>query len=125
MFLVYPTVVQLVRSPQPIGFGGDAVTAANVQLPFMIIFLVFASATAFIISKVGSMMPTIAGTIIAVVGTSSMLMFHSSELMVSTNLAIIAAGLSLASTSIWNIIVSSAPKQYVGISVGIGALLSS
>ncbi|MGC2428991.1 MAG: MFS transporter [Nitrososphaeraceae archaeon] len=123
MFLVYPTVVQLVRSPQPIGFGGNAVTAANVQLPFMIIFLVFASATAFIISKVGSMMPTIAGTIIAVVGTSSMLMFHSSELMVSTNLAIIAAGLSLASTSIWNIIVSSAPKQYVGISVGIGALL--
>jgi MFS family permease len=123
MFLVYPTVVQLVRSPQPIGFGGDAVTAANVQLPFMIIFLVFASATAFIISKVGSMKPTIAGTIIAVVGTSSMLMFHSSELLVSTNLAIIAAGLSLASTSVWNIIVSSAPKQYVGISTGIGALL--
>lgn len=28
MFLVYPTIVQLVRSPQPIGFGGDAVTAA-------------------------------------------------------------------------------------------------
>jgi MFS family permease len=123
MFLVYPTIVQLVRSPQPIGFGGDAVTAANVQLPFMIIFLVFASATAFIISKVGSMKPTIAGTIIAVVGTSSMLMFHSSELLVSTNLAIIAAGLSLASTSVWNIIVSSAPKQYVGISTGIGALL--
>jgi MFS family permease len=123
MFLVYPAVVQLVRSPQPIGFGGDAVTAANVQLPFMIIFLVFASATAFIISKVGSMKPTIAGTIIAVVGTSSMLMFHSSELLVSTNLAIIAAGLSLASTSVWNIIVSSAPKQYVGISTGIGALL--
>jgi MFS family permease len=123
MFLVYPTIVQLVRSPQPIGFGGDAVTAANVQLPFMIIFLVFASATAFIISKVGSMKPTIVGTIIAVVGTSSMLMFHSSELLVSTNLAIIAAGLSLASTSVWNIIVSSAPKQYVGISTGIGALL--
>jgi MFS family permease len=123
MFLVYPTVVQLVRSPQPIGFGGDAVTAANVQLPFMIIFLVFASATAFIISKVGSMKPTIAGTIISVVGTSSMLMFHSSELLVSTNLAIIAAGLSLASTSVWNIIVSSAPKQYIGISTGIGALL--
>jgi MFS family permease len=123
MFLVYPTIVQLVRSPQPIGFGGDAVTAANVQLPFMIIFLVFASATALMISKVGSMKPTIAGTIIAVVGTSSMLMFHSSELLVSTNLAIIAAGLSLASTSVWNIIVSSAPKQYVGISTGIGALL--
>jgi MFS family permease len=123
MFLVYPTIVQLVRSPQPIGFGGDAVTAANVQLPFMIIFLVFASATAFIISKVGSMKPTIAGTIISVVGTFGMLMFHSSELLVSTNLAIIAAGLSLASTSVWNIIVSSAPKQYVGISTGIGALL--
>ena len=69
MFLVYPTIVQLVRSPQPIGFGGNAVAAANVQLPFMIVFLILASSTAFIISKVGSMKPTIAGTIIAVIGT--------------------------------------------------------
>ena len=123
MFLVYPTIVQLVRSPQPIGFGGNAVAAANVQLPFMIVFLILASSTAFIISKVGSMKPTIAGTIIAVIGTFSILMFHSSELLVSTNLAIIATGLALTSTSIWNIIVSSAPKQYVGISTGIGAVL--
>jgi hypothetical protein len=69
------------------------------------------------------MKPTIAGTIIAVIGTFSILMFHSSELLVSTNLAIIATGLALTSTSIWNIIVSSAPKQYVGISTGIGAVL--
>ena len=123
MFLVYPTIVQLVRSPQPIGFGGNAVAAANVQLPFMIVFLILASSTAFIISKVGSMKPTIAGTIISVIGTFSILMFHSSELLVSTNLAIIATGLALTSTSIWNIIVSSAPKQYVGISTGIGAVL--
>jgi uncharacterized membrane protein YidH (DUF202 family) len=55
--------------------------------------------------------------------TFSILIFHSSELLVSTNLAIIATGLALTSTSIWNIIVSSAPKQYVGISTGIGAVL--
>jgi hypothetical protein len=34
MFMIYPTIVQLVRSPQPLGFGGDAVAAGNVQLPF-------------------------------------------------------------------------------------------
>ena len=33
MFLVYPTVVQLVRSPQPIGFGGNAVTARTFNFP--------------------------------------------------------------------------------------------
>src|SRR5918995_3272743 len=36
MFMIYPTIVQLVRSPIPLGFGGDSVEAANVQLPFMI-----------------------------------------------------------------------------------------
>ena len=29
MFMVYPTIVQLVRSPQPLGFGGDAVYSGN------------------------------------------------------------------------------------------------
>ena len=45
MFMIYPTIVQLVRSPTPLGFGGDSVDAANVQLPFMISFLVFAGIT--------------------------------------------------------------------------------
>ncbi|HET6727573.1 MAG TPA: MFS transporter, partial [Nitrososphaeraceae archaeon] len=53
MFMVYPAIVQLVRSPIPLGFGGDAVDAANVQLPFMIMFLVFASLTPIIISRIG------------------------------------------------------------------------
>src|SRR6185503_1798504 len=35
MFMTYPAIVQLVRSPMPLGFGGDPVDAANVQLPFM------------------------------------------------------------------------------------------
>ena len=40
MFMIYPTIVQLVRSPQPLGFGGDVVAAGNVQLPFMIAFMI-------------------------------------------------------------------------------------
>jgi len=40
MFMVYQNVPMLVRSPEPVGFGGDAVTTANVQLPFMIILLI-------------------------------------------------------------------------------------
>ena len=31
MFMIYPTIVQLVRSPEPLGFGGDSVDAANVH----------------------------------------------------------------------------------------------
>src|ERR671915_1934147 len=53
IFMIYPTIVQLVRSPIPLGFGGDAVDAANVQLPFMIMFLVVAAITPFIINRVG------------------------------------------------------------------------
>ena len=123
MFMIYPTIVQLVRSPAPLGFGGDSIDAANVQLPFMISFLVFASITPFIINKIGIIKPIIIGGIISLLGTFGLLMFHTTEFIVSVDLAIIATGLSLTMTATWNIIVSSSPKEFTGISVGIGALL--
>lgn len=124
IFLVYPTIVQLVRSPQPAGFGGDAVYAAYVQLPFMLVFLIFSSATSYIISKLGKIMPTVLGSAISIAGEVGLLMLHSTGLLVSINLTIIAIGLALTMTAIWNLIVSSAPREFMGISTAIGALLS-
>jgi MFS family permease len=123
MFMAYPTIVQLVRSPVPLGFGGDAVDAANVQLPFMIMFLVFASVTPLIINRIGKLNPIIIGALVSLIGSLGLLMFHSTQITVSTNLAIIASGLSMTTTATWNIVVSSSPKSFIGISVGVGALL--
>jgi MFS family permease len=123
MFMIYPTIVQLVRSPIPLGFGGGAVDAANVQLPFMVMFLVFASITPFIINRIGNVKPTIIGSIVSLIGGIGLLMFHSTEFAVSSSLAIIASGLSLTITATWNMVVSSSPKEFTGISVGVGALL--
>jgi MFS family permease len=123
MFMAYPAIVQLVRSPVPLGFGGDAVDAANVQLPFMIMFLVFASVTPLIINRIGKLNPIIIGGLVSLIGSLGLLMFHSTEIAVSTNLAIIASGLSMTITATWNIVVSSSPKSFIGISVGVGALL--
>jgi MFS family permease len=123
MFMIYPTIVQLVRSPMPLGFGGDAVDAANIQLPFMVMFLVFASITPFIINRIGSAKPAIAGGIISLAGALGLLVFHFTEFAVSANLAVIASGLSLTMTATWNMVVSSSPKEFTGISVGVGALL--
>ncbi len=123
MFMTYPTIVQLVRSPAPLGFGGDAVDAANVQLPFMVMFLIFASITPFIINRIGSVKPAVIGGIISLTGGLGLLAFHSTEFAVSANLAVIASGLSLTMTATWNIVVSSSPKEFTGIAVGVGALL--
>jgi MFS family permease len=123
MFMAYPSIVQLVRSPAPLGFGGSAVDAADVQLPFMVMFLIFASVTPFIINRAGKLKPIIAGAIISAIGSFGLLAFHSTEFAVSANLAVIASGLSMTMTAGWNIIVSSSPKAFIGISVGVGALL--
>ena len=123
MFMAYPAIVQLVRSPVPLGFGGDAVDAANIQLPFMIMFLVFASVTPLIINRIGKLNPIIIGGLVSLIGSLGLFMFHSIEIAVSTNLAIIASGLSMTITATWNIVVSSSPKSFIGISVGVGALL--
>jgi MFS family permease len=123
MFMIYPTIVQLVRSPIPLGFGGDSVDAANVQLPFMVMFLIFSGITPFLINRIGSIKPTIIGAIISLIGALGLLTFHSTEFEVSANLAVIASGLSLTVTATWNMVVSGSPKEFTGISVGVGALL--
>lgn len=111
MFMAYPAIVQLVRSPMRLGFGGDAVDPANIQLAFMIMFLVFASVTPLIISRIGKLMPIIIGSVISLIGSLGLLVFHSTEFAVSTNLAVIASGLSTTTTATWNIVVSSSPKN--------------
>ncbi|MGI0051236.1 MAG: hypothetical protein ACRD8K_05810, partial [Nitrososphaeraceae archaeon] len=123
MFLIYPTIVQLVRTPQPIGFGGNAIDAGNVQLPFMITFLVFATSSSFIINRFGNIKPAIIGGIFVIIGTSGLFIFHSTTIEVSINLVLMGVGLSLTNIIGWNILVSSSPKEYTGISVGVGALL--
>ena len=89
----------------------------------MIMFLVFATITPLIINRIGKLNPIIIGAIISLIGSLGLLMFHSTEVTVSTNLAIIASGLSMTITATWNIVVSSSPKSFIGISVGVGALL--
>ncbi len=123
VFLAYPAIVQLVRSPVPLGFGGNAVDAANIQLPFMIMFLVFAATNPIIISKIERIRPIIVGAILTIIGSIGLLMFHSTGFEVSTSLAILAAGLALVNLIAFNVIISSSPKEFMGISTGVGALL--
>jgi len=123
MFMVYQTIPILVRSPKPLGFGGDAVSTAMVQLPFMIVILVFAPSSGFIVSKIGNLKPTVAGTIIMTIGFLSLLVFHSTEFTVAINLAIVAAGISLIQVGAFNITMEYTPLKYSGVSLGMSVVL--
>ena len=123
MLMVYQTTPILVRSPQPLGFGGDAVASATVQLPFMIVILIFAPSSGFIVSKIGNLKPTIAGTIIMTIGFFSLFMFHSTEFMVAINLAIVAAGISLIQVGAFNITMEYTPLRFSGVSLGMSVVL--
>jgi MFS family permease len=75
MFTVYQTIPILVTSPAPVGgLEGDALTTANIQLPFMIVFLLFAPSSGFIISRLGNIKPTLIGSIISTIGFFSILL---------------------------------------------------
>jgi MFS family permease len=124
MFMVYQTIPILVRSPQPLGFGGDAVVTASVQLPFMIVLLIGTVMSGFILNKVGNTRLTLLGTIISAVGFFILLLFHSTEFMVSITLTIISAGLSLSITGGFNVVLLSAPIQATGIALGMALLLN-
>jgi MFS family permease len=123
MFMVFQTIPILVRNPQPVGFGEDAISTGKVQLPFAIILLIFGPTSGFIVSKLGSLNPIIFGTFITAAGFIGLLLYHSTELLVSTNLAILSTGLSLTSVGAMNVIILSTPRQFSGVSLGMSTLM--
>jgi MFS family permease len=124
MFMVYQTVPVMVRSPQPLGFGGDAITSARVQLPFMIVLLVGTIMSGFLLNRIGNVRLLLIGTAISAIGFFSLFMFHSTENIVSVGLGIIAAGLSLSITGAFNVILLSVPMHATGIALGMAMLLN-
>jgi MFS family permease len=124
IFSVYLTVPVMVRSPEPLGFGGDALTVASVQLPFMIVFMIGTIMSGFILNRVKNTRLTLIGTTISTIGFFILLMFHSTENMVSVGLTILAAGLSLSITGGFNVILVSVPMQMTGIALGMTLLLN-
>jgi hypothetical protein len=123
MFMVYQSISVLIRSPMPLGFGGNAISAANVQIPFTIIILVVSVSAGIIISKFGNIKPSLVGTIISTFGFFSLFLFHSSELLISANLAVVAIGLTLTRVGNWNILLEYTPNDSIGISLGMTAML--
>jgi len=123
MFMVFQTIPILVRNPQPLGFGEDAIRTGDVQLPFAVVLLFFGASSGFIISKFGSLKPMIAGSVITAISFIGLLIFHSSEFLISANLAILSIGLSLTSVGAMNVIMLTTPKQFTGISLGTTMLM--
>ena len=68
LMVIYQSLPILIQSPPPVGFGGDATSIANVQLPYMIVSLIFSVASGFIVSKFGNLRPITIGTIVTTIG---------------------------------------------------------
>ncbi|MDR4490407.1 MAG: MFS transporter [Candidatus Nitrosocosmicus sp.] len=123
MFMVFQTIPILVQTPQPVGFGGNPIDTGQIQLPFAIVLLLFGPTSGLIISRYGSMKPTIVGSILTTIGFLLILLFHSSEVLISVGLGIISAGLSLAAVGAMNIILVSTPREYSGATIGMSSML--
>lgn len=123
MFMVFETIPILVRNPIPLGFGESALGVGNVQLPFAIVLLIFGPTSGFIISRLGSIKPIIAGSIITSAGFFALWLVHSNPFCVSAGLAVLSVGLSLTSVGAMNIVILATPPKYSGISLGMTSLL--
>src|SRR5579863_9851126 len=123
-FMVYQTIPILVRSPKPLGFGGDVLTVATVQMPFMIISLIISAVGGFLLSRTSNFSLTTLGTIICAVGFFGILEFHFTEFAISCTLAVISIGLSFTIVGCFNIILMLSPQKVQGVSLGMTVLLS-
>jgi hypothetical protein len=123
MFIVFQTIPILVENPKPVGFGGDPISAANTQLPFALVFLVFGPVSGLLISKLGSVKPMMIGTVVGAIGFFLVMISHSTEVSLSINLAIISVGLALSNVGAQNVIILSIPRQNSGASLGMTSFI--
>ena len=123
LMVIYQSLPILIRSPPPVGFGGTASSIAAVQLPYMIVSLIFSVASGFVVSKFGNLKPTTIGTIITSIGFFVLFMFHSTEVSIAAILVLVAIGLALMQIGSVNIVLTSTPKQFSGISLGMNLLI--
>jgi MFS family permease len=123
LMVVYQSIPILVRNPLPVGFGGDALSIANVQLPYMTISLIFSFASGFVISKFGNLRPIILGTIVTTIGFFILFLFHSTEASIAAILVLVAIGLALMQIGSVNVVLTSTSKQFSGISLGMNVLI--
>ena len=123
LMVVYQSIPILIRSPQPVGFGGDALEIANVQIPYLAISLIFSVTSGFVVSKFGNLRPTTLGTIITTIGFFILLLFHSTAASITAVLVLIAVGLALMQIGSVNVVLTSTPRRLSGISMGMNLLI--
>ena len=123
MFMVFQTVPILAESPPPAGFGANQIGAAQIQLPFAIILLIFGPTSGFIVARLGSIRPTIMGASVSAFGFFMLTAFHSQPWMVSAALAVVSTGLSLGMTGVMNVILLVTPFRNMVTSIGMTSLL--
>jgi MFS family permease len=123
MFIIFQTIPILVENPKPVGFGGDPINAANVQLPFALVFLVFGPISGLLISKLGSVRPVMIGTVVGAIGFFVIMISHSTEISLSITLAIISVGLALSNVGAQNVIILSIPRQNSGALLGMTSFI--
>jgi MFS family permease len=123
-FAIFQTIPILVQSPVITGgLGGNAIDAANIQLPFSITSLVFGPTSGLIISRIGSSRVTLLGAIITTISLLGTLIFHVNAIQIAINLAIVGVGLALLNVGQLNINTTSVSPRNIGISLGINTLL--
>jgi hypothetical protein len=71
----------------------------------------------------GSIKPIILGTILTATGFLILLLFHSTEIFISSGLAVLSTGLSLASVGAVNVTILSTPIEFTGVTMGISTML--
>ena len=123
LMVVYQSIPILIRSPQPVGIGGDALEIANVQIPYLAISLIFSVTSGFLVSKFGNLRPTTLGTIISTIGFFILLLFHSTAASITAVLVLIAVGLALMQIGSVNVVLTSTPRRFSGISLGMNLLI--
>ncbi|HEY6535555.1 MAG TPA: MFS transporter [Candidatus Nitrosocosmicus sp.] len=122
-FIIFYTIPILARSPAPYGFGISPIDTSYLLLPFAIVSLILGPTSGYIVSRVGSILPVLFGTILVCGGFVSLIFFYYSAFFLPIDLIIVSAGIALTNVGSQNIVMQSTPRQSTGMSLAMTSLL--
>ncbi|NLT07635.1 MAG: MFS transporter [Solirubrobacterales bacterium] len=125
MFGSFVLTPQFMQTPEIAGYGfGASVTGAGlVMLPSTLMMLIAGPASGWLSNRVGSRVPVLLGTALAVLAFVLMVFLHDTVLEFVLAVALLGAGIGLSFAAMANLIVENVKPTETGVATGMNTIM--
>ena len=122
MYMMFESIVYLVRAPQPVGFGSSIFDAGLLFVPGSILLLLASPLAGAVVNKRGARLPLVLGSVVLSASFLYFYLLHDTKLQVIVGFMVMGVGMGFMLVSMINIIIQSVRQGETGIATAMNTL---